>query len=33
MYSPPHFEEVEEHEILKVIESFPLATLVFKNRL
>lgn len=28
MYTPPHFEEVRESEILKIIENFPLATLV-----
>lgn len=28
MYTPSHFEEVRESEILKIIENFPLATLV-----
>ena len=28
MYNPPHFEEVRESEILKIIEHFPLATIV-----
>jgi predicted FMN-binding regulatory protein PaiB len=28
MYLPPHFEETTENEIAKLIEQFPLATIV-----
>lgn len=31
MYIPPQFEEVRETEILKIIEHFPLATIVCNN--
>lgn len=31
MYVPPQFEEVRETEILKIIERFPLATIVCNN--
>ena len=31
MYMPPQFEEVRETEILRIIESFPLAVIVYNN--